>query len=159
HPDNYLPVAKVEVLAKATLAECDAKDGLQDGLISDPRLCSFKPETLKCAGADGPDCLTAAQVETVRKIYTPVKTPDGKLYTPGFPVGHEGGATGWQAWIIGRTPPALEADGTLAFAAPGPSGYNLSEQNMRFLATENDDPSFNWKTLQFPQDLPRLASM
>ncbi len=159
NPENYLPIAKVEILSKATLAECDAKDGLKDDLISDPRLCTFKPETLKCAGGDGPDCLTAAQVETVRKIYSPVKTPDGKTYTQGFPAGHEGGPTGWPAWIIGRTPPTPQADGTLAFGSQVPSGYNLSESNMRFLATENDDQSFNWKTLKFPQDLPRLASM
>jgi feruloyl esterase len=158
-PENYLPASKVDVLARATLEECDAKDGLKDGLINDPRLCSFKPEKLKCAGPDGPDCLTAAQVETVRKIYTPVQTADGKLYTPGFPVGHEDGPTGWQTWIVGRTPPAPQADGRLAFSAQPPSGYTLSDTNMRALATENDDPSFNWRTLKFPQDLPRLASM
>ncbi|HEY7170441.1 MAG TPA: tannase/feruloyl esterase family alpha/beta hydrolase [Vicinamibacterales bacterium] len=159
HPEHYLPASKVDVLARATLEECDAKDGLKDGLISDPRLCSFKPEKLKCAGADGPDCLTAPQVETVRQIYTPVRTPDGKLYTTGFPVGHEDGATGWQTWIVGKTAPTPQSDGTLAFDAPAPSGYTMSESNLRFLATENDDPSFNWRTLKFPQDLPRLASM
>ena len=30
---------------------------------------------------------------------------------------------------------------------------------MRFLALENDDLSFNWRTLKFPGDLPRLAAM
>jgi feruloyl esterase len=159
HPENYLPPSKIDVLARATLDQCDAADGLKDGLISDPRLCSFKPEKLKCAGPDGPDCLTPAQVETVRKIYTPLRTPDGKLYTTGFPVGHEDGATGWQTWIVGRTPAAPQADGTLAFNAQPPAGFSLSESNMRFLATENDDPSFTWSTLKFPQDLPRLASM
>jgi feruloyl esterase len=159
HPDNYLPAAKVELLSKATLAECDARDGLADGLISDPRLCAFKPERLLCAGADGPGCLTAAQVSTVNKIYSPLRTPDGRLYTAGFPIGHEGGSTGWTPWIVGRTPPVPQADGTLAYGEQKPTGYNLSEQNMRFLALETDDPSFSWKTVRFPQDLPRLASM
>ena len=159
HPENFLPIAKIELLSKATLAECDGKDGLKDGLISDPRLCTFKPETLKCAGADGPECLTSGQIATVNKMYSALKTADGKMYTAGFPVGHEGGSTGWQAWTFGRTPPAPQADGTLAFGEQQPSGYNLSEQNMRFLALENDDPAFTWKTLRFPQDLPRLASM
>ena len=36
-PSNYLPAEKVELLSKATLAACDAKDGLEDGLITDPR--------------------------------------------------------------------------------------------------------------------------
>ena len=62
--DNYLPPEKVELISKASLAECDAKDGLADGLITDPRRCAFKPETLKCTGADGPASLTPGQVET-----------------------------------------------------------------------------------------------
>jgi Tannase and feruloyl esterase len=159
HPENFLPIEKIELLSKATLAECDAKDGLQDGLITNPQLCTFKPEALKCAGADGPACLTASQVSTVNKMYSALKTADGKMYTAGFPIGHEGGSTGWQAWTFGRTPPAPQADGTLAFGEQKPSGYSLSESNMRFLALENDDPNFNWKTLRFPQDLPKLASM
>ena len=40
-PANYLPEAKVELLSRSTLAACDAKDGLVDGLISDPRTCDF----------------------------------------------------------------------------------------------------------------------
>jgi feruloyl esterase len=39
---NYLPSDKVELISKASLAECDAKDGLADGLITDPRRCTFK---------------------------------------------------------------------------------------------------------------------
>jgi len=158
-PANYLPIAKVELLSKATLAACDASDGLKDGLITDPRLCTFKPETLKCAAGDAPDCLTAGQLETVRKIYSPLKLPNGEIYTEGFPVGHEGGATGWQAWTIGKEPPVGQEDGTLAFGKTMPSGFNLSEQNMRFLALDDDDPSFQWRVVKFPQDLPRLKKM
>ena len=62
HPENFLPIEKVELLSRATLAECDAKDGLKDGLISDPRVCALKPEALKCTGTDGPDCLTARRM-------------------------------------------------------------------------------------------------
>jgi feruloyl esterase len=160
HPERYIPIEKVELLSKATVAACDAADGLKDGLVSDPRKCSFNPETLKCASGDAPNCLTPPQLETVKQMYTPVKGPDGKIYTEGFPMGHEGGQTGWQAWTIGRVPPARQADGTLAFgAANAPSGYRLSESNMRFLALDSSDPSFNWKTLKFPQDLPRLKAM
>ena len=159
HPENFLPIEKVELLSRATETECDAKDGLKDGLISDPRLCTFRPDMLKCAGTDGPDCLTAAQVDTVKRIYSPLKTADGKVYTQGFPPGHEGGATGWQAWVVGRVPPTMQPDGTLAFASQASSGYTYTEANMRFLALENDDPSFNWRTLKFPDDLPRLATM
>jgi feruloyl esterase len=158
-PANYLTPEKVELISRATLAECDAKDGLADGLITDPRACSFKPEALKCTGADRPDCLTEGQIETVRRIYSPLRLANGDVYTAGFPIGHEGGSSGWQAWISGRVPPARQEDGSLAFGATLPSGYNLSESNMRFLALDVDDPAFSWRTLRFPADLPRLQTM
>ena len=92
-PANYLPEAKVELLSRSTLAACDAKDGLADGLISDPRTCDFDPASLQCRGADGPGCLTTGQVGTVRAIYTGLKDPAGKEFAPPFPKGHEGGST------------------------------------------------------------------
>ena len=88
-----------------------------------------------------------------------LKLPSGEMYTFGFPVGHEGGTTGWQAWTTGRTPATVQPDGSLAFGQQVPSGFNLSEQNMRFLALDNDDPSFSWKTIKFPQDLARMKTM
>ena len=51
------------------LAACDAADGLKDGLIDDPRQCHFDPAALACQGADGDSCLTAAQVQTARRVY------------------------------------------------------------------------------------------
>ncbi len=158
--ENYLPAEKVELLSKATLAECDARDGLTDGLITDPRACTFKPETLKCAGADGPTCLTAGQLETVKRIYSPVKLPNGETYTAGLPVGHEGDRSGWHDWITGPVPPTPQPDGSLAYTTNElPSGYRLSEQNMRFLALDTDEPGFNWRMIRFPADLPRLKTM
>ncbi len=158
-PDYYLPQEKVELLSKAAAAACDVADGLKDGLGSDPRLCTFTPESLKCSGADGPNCLTQPQVETVKKIYAPVKLPDGQIYAYGLPVGHEGSPTGWQAWTIGRVPPAKQADGTLAFGDVMPNSFLFSEANVRFLGLEKSDPAFNWKTFKFPQDLARIQGM
>jgi feruloyl esterase len=157
--ENYLTAEKVELLSRATLAACDSTDGLEDGLITDPRLCQFRPETLQCKGEDGPECLTAGQIETVKKVYAGLKSPDGQSYTAGFPVGHEGGASGWRSWIVGNTPAVRQPDGTMAFASNPPTGYVNSEQNMRFLAVDDDDPGFSWRTLRFPADLPRLKVM
>jgi feruloyl esterase len=157
--DNYLPADKVELLSNATLAACDAADGLEDGLISDPRRCTFRPETLRCKGANAPNCLTSGQIDVVKQIYDGVKTKDGKIYAHGFPVGHEGGPSGWRAWIVGATPPDRQADGTLTFTTNPPAGYRLSEQNFRFLAVDDDDPSFNWRVFRLDRDLPRLKTM
>jgi feruloyl esterase len=158
-PENYLPVEKIELLSTATLAACDGKDGLVDGLISDPRPCDFDPARLTCTGADGPACLTAPQVTTVQTIYAGLTDAQGRPYAPPFPKGHEGGPSGWRGWITGNEPPTPRADGTLAFTGRTPSGYALAEANFRFLALEDDAPGFSWRAFRFPQDLPRLMTM
>lgn len=159
-PDNLLTTEKIELVDRATLAACDKTDGLVDGLVTNPPACTFNVDTLACHGADGPDCLTAGQVTTVKKIYAGAKTADGKTYVSGFPPGHEGGATGWRAWITGAVAPARQGDGSLAYeGARLPSGYGLMEPNFRFLALDHDDPSFSWKVLNLDRDLPRLKTM
>ena len=61
-----IPPAKTKGIAQATLAACDAQDGLADGLIDQPDKCRFDPKTLTCPtsanGSDGETCLTPAQV-------------------------------------------------------------------------------------------------
>ena len=61
------------MIHKAVLDACDALDGVKDGVLDDPRKCHFDPAVLACRAGDAPDCLTAAQVEAVKKIYTPAK--------------------------------------------------------------------------------------
>ena len=67
-PDSWIPPAKYFVLGKAVLNACDALDGVVDGIVEDPRRCSFNPRSIQCKGADGADCLTGAQVEVVEKV-------------------------------------------------------------------------------------------
>ena len=85
---------------------------------------------------------------------------DGKTFAYGFPVGHEGGPSGWRAWISGVNPPLKQEDGSLAYGTERqPSGYGLMEPNFRFLALDNDDPKFSWKVLDIDRDMPRLKTM
>ena len=107
NPDHALTPAKLAVISKATLAACDKSDGLEDGLVGDPRTCKFDPLSLLCKNGDGPDCLTKGQVETAKAIYTDFKAPNGDTVY-GYPIGHEAGMTGWQQWITGANAPAAE---------------------------------------------------
>src|SRR6476660_1386164 len=77
-PEYFLSSAKIALLANAVMKSCDTQDGLADGLITDPRACAFKPESLKCAGPDGPDCLTSTELETVNAIHGDLKGPFGR---------------------------------------------------------------------------------
>ena len=87
---SYIPPAKYPLIHKAALDACDAKDGVTDGVIEDPPRCKYDPAVLACKGADGPNCLTAPQVEAVRKIYSPaVHAKTGKYLFAAMPPGGE----------------------------------------------------------------------
>ena len=75
---SYLPPAKYALVNNAVLDKCDALDGATDRLIENPRACSFDPKVLACKEGDGENCLSAAQVDTVRAMYTPLVNPRTK---------------------------------------------------------------------------------
>lgn len=87
---SAIPITKRALIQDAVIAACDTVDGVKDGLISDPRFCHFDPAALTCKGTDAPDCLNAAQVAALRKIYDGPKNPrTGEQIYPGFPPGIE----------------------------------------------------------------------
>jgi len=89
------------MLNKAVLAACDAKDGVKDGLLNEPKSCKFDPSVLLCKAGDAENCLTAPQLEAVKRMYAPAKTKSGELVFPGKQPGSE---TGWNAIAGGQSP-------------------------------------------------------
>lgn len=107
NPDTLVPPDKVSLLAHAVVEACDAGDGVQDDIVSDPRMCRFDPAVLTCESGDSPTCLTPAQVENSTSTYLPVTTANGELVYPGRSPGFE---TGWRIPTPGRPLNPLWAD-------------------------------------------------
>jgi feruloyl esterase len=144
--------AKLVLVADRVMGKCDAVDGLKDGLIDDPRKCSFDParDVPACsAGADGADCLTAAQAAAIARVYSgPVS--NGKPFFPGFMPGSEavttglfggGSGSGWLNVIVATKPGANPAD------------FNLAENTMRYLVHKPPKPDYDYKTFDFDRDI------
>ena len=107
-PEGTIPPAKYPAIHDAVLAACDAQDGVKDGVLEDPSRCRFDPKVLRCAGEDGPGCLTAAQVETARALYSAVKHPrTGAVVFP--PLLERGSELGW-ATLAGAEPVSTALD-------------------------------------------------
>ena len=90
-PSSLLDAPALGVLYRGVLAACDGGDGVTDGVLEDPRRCTFDPSTVQCAANQSPDkCLTPAQVEAARRVYRGVKDPTtrAQLY-PGLAMGSE----------------------------------------------------------------------
>lgn len=87
---HRLSPVQLAMVHKAYVAQCDEKDGLKDGIVSDPERCSFDPGSLQCAAGASNGCLTAAQVQTLRDIYAgPKNSRTGKQIYAGFQPGSE----------------------------------------------------------------------
>jgi serine/threonine protein kinase len=101
---TYIPPDKIPAISAAVLAACDAKDGVTDGIINDPRQCHFDPAVLLCRDAESEACLTAPQVAQVKKIYAGLKNSKGEQLYPGYLPSSEEGDDGWALWLTGSGP-------------------------------------------------------
>jgi feruloyl esterase len=132
--DYAIPTEKLPLIHQAALAACDKNDAVEDGLITDPTVCKFDPATIQCKGEDAPDCLTAAQVDSVKKVYEGLKDP----------------TTGEQFWF--GYEPGSELDW------PGHIGEPFVIPQSYFKAMVFDDANWDWKTFDFtdPKDFAIL---
>jgi feruloyl esterase len=103
-PSAAIPAAKLALINRAVLNACDARDGVTDGLLNDPRACSFDVATLQCKAGDAEDCLTAAQVGQAKRAYATTKTANGEAVFPGKDPGSE---TGWGGFVGGAQAPGV----------------------------------------------------
>ncbi|MDC8829630.1 DUF6351 family protein [Alteromonas gilva] len=78
------------------LAQCDALDGLADGVVANVRGCDFDPNLLVCDDNDTDSCLSQAQANAIDEAFAPLVNSAGFEIYPAFPVDTgmiEGGMT------------------------------------------------------------------
>jgi feruloyl esterase len=136
-PRATLTADDFALVSKAVLKQCDANDGVEDGVLTDPRTCDFDPRDLECRGRSNDSCLAEPKVEALEKIYGGAVNPrTGVQVYPGLEPGGEvaqPGNPGWAMIMNGRTPFSLD------MAVLGAMGF------------ENDD--WDWKSFDFDQDV------
>jgi feruloyl esterase len=105
-PGAALSPAKVALLSRAVRAACDDKDGIVDGVVSNPAACAFDPAVLACVGGtdSGDTCLSTAQLAVVNAWTAPVGFSGGTYTNPGWSLtGNEEDPGAWTAWLTGST--------------------------------------------------------
>lgn len=128
---------EVELMHRAVLERCDARDGLADGIVGDPRACDVDPGTVAGLGA--------AQVAALRKVYDGPRDSRGRrLFASGLPRGSE---LNWIGTLIGRD------------EGPPPF-YGFIADLFRYLSfAEDPGPGFRLEDFDFDRDPPRLGAM
>ena len=113
---QILTAEKLPAPHAAVMAAC----ANAQGVIEDPRACTFDPASMRCpAGSDKPDCLTDDQIRVVRDEYRGPSDREGRsLFDGGEPYGSE---LAWAGWLVmPASDPAAPAD---TYAAQIGLGY------------------------------------
>ena len=139
-PGAAITPRHIGLVHDAVLSACDAKDGVKDGILNDPRTCAFDPAVLACKSGQQPEqCLSPAQVEAFRRQYTEVRGQGGAVYVFPYPRGTEPG------WLQALN---ITADPQRAARA----------RNLDLRAFMFGDPNFDFAKLDVVRDTPRVRS-
>ena len=112
-----LTADKLPILHRAVVEQCDAADGLRDGLISDPARCHPDLSKIICQpGQDPSMCLTAAQANVAKEIYRGAHDAAGRGLVIDGPM--PGSEINWGGVYVPRpgqagTMSAMTAEGTI----------------------------------------------
>jgi len=130
NPPAPLAGAKLTLINNAVTAACDARDGVVDGVIDDPRGCPWKPSSLLCTAGQNPaTCLTQIEVTALEKIYAGPTDSRGRQIYPGMVKGSERGWAGTSA---------------------GPNVPGTADQFFKYMVF--NDLNWNYRTFSFDSD-------
>jgi len=87
--DSFLPYELWQLVHNEVLRQCDALDGVRDGIIEDPADCEFNALSLLCGTTESQLCLTRPQVQTVERIFSDYRGKDNALIYPRMQPGSE----------------------------------------------------------------------
>ena len=121
-PGGPISAAKLNAATAAAVSACDAADGVTDGIIDNPRACTYDPSALVCKAGDISDtCLSTAEADAIRTIWNGPTNPSGD-----------------RLWFGLERGAPLDA---LAGATP----FVISQQHFQYWI--HQDPAFDWKTV------------
>ena len=140
----------VPLIEETVYSQCDGADGLEDGLIDDPRACQIDWSEAMCTEGQNSPCLTEQQAKTLQGWYEGGATNSAgeTLYPATVPYGSE---PFWWLWLTGN------ADGA------GKLVPAFNRNFLQFMAFP-DDPGEGYTAADFdfdadPERLSLMASI
>jgi len=87
--NNPVASCKLAAATAAAIASCDAIDGVKDGVIEDPKRCTYDPKAL--VGTTAGDCGTFSDADAavIRKMWEGPRGEDGSFLWYGLPRGSD----------------------------------------------------------------------
>ncbi|MDX2224608.1 MAG: tannase/feruloyl esterase family alpha/beta hydrolase [Rhodospirillaceae bacterium] len=128
----------------AVVEQCDADDGLADGVINDPWSCAPDLKALRCVGGrPGKDCLSDDQIGAMQRIYNGAFLGNGLRVSPGLAPGAELNLAAYIRDTAG-------ADVTFE---------PMAQDRLRYVWFDYDPgPSYSPRNIDLDRDYPRLIT-
>ena len=113
-----------KIVHASILQRCGAQAGVDEGVVSDPASCDWKPAMIACPAAVPPSgCLTQRQVDAVKRMMAPVVDSKAQVLYKSTDI--PGTATEWGFWYYQRPGPSTGASN---------ANYTIHDQFMRYMA-------------------------
>ncbi|KII92403.1 hypothetical protein PLICRDRAFT_133973 [Plicaturopsis crispa FD-325 SS-3] len=126
---RWITASQWSAIHDEVLKQCDAVDGVSDGIISNPRQCNFRPEALTCRpSANTSACLNLDQLAALHKIYRDYVEANN-------------------TWIFSRYEPGGELVYSSAAGVFGPTVFQIGIDYYRYLVL--NDSSWDPSTLDY----------
>jgi feruloyl esterase len=136
------------LVSSRILQQCDAADGLADGMVNHIQACSFDPAVLQCPGAKDNTCLSAAQVTALKAVFDGPRNSAGTRLYAGQPADPGIDQGGWRSWTLGSS----------TTATPNSAYVTLMSDALRWEFFWPSDPTFNILNFNFDIDPLRMAA-
>jgi Tannase and feruloyl esterase len=136
---------QLKSISAAVLRECDALDGLRDGMINDFQACRFDPKSMVCGKHGAPaagQCLAAAQADALTAIFGGARNSRGEPLYGTFPYDTGIASGAWRGMHLGS-------------GGNPPANATLGRDTLRNFAMTPPAPDLDPLRFDFDRDLPR----
>ncbi len=147
----------MNLVATAVVTACDARDGAEDGIVADLRVCqdTFNLADLQCTGEKDATCLTAEQVTALdRSMGGPINSAGEQLYSE-WAYDSGVGAGDWRFWKLESPIPPWDFYPLIATLGGGSLSYIFTTPPTETPGTPADLVDF-LTNFDFDTDAPKI---
>lgn len=148
---SVLNAEVAQAVHKSVVEHCGSQAGVEEGLVTDPISCTWRPELLAChSGNTEPGCLTPRQVAAIERLMSPATNSKGDvLYAYPYIPGTE---TQWAGWNYYGKP-----GGSATRVPPRLANMDLPAQFLGYLVDDTVRHNVGALTFDFDRDPATLA--
>jgi hypothetical protein len=139
--------AQLKGISDAVLQQCDALDGLRDGMVNDFQACKFDPRNQVCGKSGAPgaaQCLTAVQADGLRDIMGGARNSRGESLYGAFTYDTGIATPAWRSMHLGS-------------ATSEPANASLGRDTLREFSISPPDPALDPRKFDFDRDMIRTS--